>query len=158
MTNRIVAAIRGYSAGMIPSSTSLHGPSSRKSGDPLRVLIVDDDRQVVESLKETVEDLGDDALVGFDGKDAVTLAQAATPDVLLLDLSLPDMDGLTVAAQLRGMGGLAALKIIAVTGYGDAEARLRTAAAGFDLHLTKPVRFGILASMLDLLRSAPVPV
>ena len=141
---------------MTKRPTPVHAISSRRSGDPLRVLIVDDDRQIAESLKEAVQDLGDEVVVGFDGKDAVALALATAPDVVLLDLSLPDVDGVTVAGQLRLGRGLRALKIIAVTGYGDAEARLRTAAAGFDLHLTKPVRFGILESVLDLLRSAPV--
>ena len=133
---------------------------ARKAGEPLRVLIIDDDRDTALSLKEAIEDMGDTASVGFDGREAIALTLASAPDVLFLDLSLPvidglAMDGLAVAETLRG-AGMGALKIVAVTGYGDEETRKQTAAAGFDLHLTKPVRFEVLESMLDLLRSAPV--
>ncbi len=132
----------------------------RKAGEPLQVLIIDDDRDTALSLKEAIEDMGDTASVGFDGREAIALTLASAPDVLFLDLSLPvidglAMDGLAVAEKLRG-AGMGALKIVAVTGYGDEETRKQTAAAGFDLHLTKPVRFEVLESMLDLLRSAPV--
>ena len=128
----------------------------RKAGDPLRVLVVDDDRDIALSLRDAIEDLGDAASVSFHGREAVALTLSTAPDVLLLDLSLPGMSGLQVAAALRKAGLSAALKIIALTGWGDADARRQTAAAGFDLHLTKPVRFDILESTLDLLRSAPV--
>ncbi len=134
----------------------LHRESARKAGEPLRVLIIDDDRDTALSLKEAIEDLGDTASVGFDGREAVSLALSTEPDVLLLDLSLPDVPGVQVAEALRKARGPSALKIIAVTGFGDEDARKQTAAAGFDLHLTKPVRFEVLESMLDLLRSAPV--
>ena len=133
-----------------------HRELARKAGEPLQVLIIDDDRDTALSLKEAVEDMGDTASVGFDGGEAIALTLATTPDVLFLDLSLPGMDGLRVAQALRGAGGLGGLKIVAVTGFGDEETRKQTAAAGFDLHLTKPVRFDVLESMLDLLRSAPV--
>ncbi len=89
------------------------------------------------------------------GFEAVALATASGPDVLLLDLSMPEMDGLDVAHVLRSQPGLNGLKIIAVTAYGDADVRQKTAAAGFDLHLTKPVRFAVLEDMLDLLRRTP---
>lgn len=122
---------------------------------PLRILIVDDDRDIALSLKEAVEDLGDVASVGYTGSQAVAMALSNEPDVVLLDLSLPDMTGLQVAEALRGIDGARPLKIIAVTGFADADAKRQTAAAGFDLHLAKPIRLGVLSSILDLLRVAP---
>ena len=155
--NRNLAVIGRYSGAMTHDPSAFSKTLARRPGDPLRVLIVDDDPEIAQMLKEAVEDMGDAAEVCHDGRGAVTLTLAMEPDVVLLDLSLPDMDGLKVAQTLRdGAGGGRALKIVAVTGYGDAEARRKTAAAGFDLHLAKPVRLEILESMLDLLRSAPV--
>ncbi len=141
---------------MTNDAPAFHNALARKAGDPLHVLIIDDDRETALSLKEAIEDMGDAASVGFDGGEAVALTLATVPDVLFLDLSLPGLNGLQVAEALRSAGRMGGLKIVAVTGFGDEEARKQTAAAGFDLHLTKPVRFDVLESMLDLLRSAPV--
>ena len=124
-------------------------------GHALRILTVDDNRETALSLKDAVEDFGDTAFVCFKGNEALELAASIRPDVILLDLSMPDIDGVDVARILRADVRLAGVKIIAVTAYGDAEARQKTAAAGFDLHLTKPVRFDVLSDMLDLLRLAP---
>ena len=124
-------------------------------GRPLRILIVDDNRESALSLREAVTDFGDTADICFDGAEAVGRTTALRPDVLLLDLSMPGVDGFQVAQGLRGLPNLSGLKIIAVTAYGDADARQKTAAAGFDLHLTKPVRFAVLEDMLDLLRHTP---
>lgn len=121
----------------------------------LRILIVDDNQESAISLRDAVADFGDTADICFNGAEAVTRVTQMRPDVLLLDLSMPVADGFQVARVLRGLPALGGLKIIAVTGYGDAEARRKTAAAGFDLHLTKPVRFSVLEDMLDLLRHAP---
>ena len=122
---------------------------------PLRILIADDNRESALSLRDAVADFGDTADICFNGAEAVARVTAGRPDVLLLDLSMPGLDGFQVAKVLRGLPGLSGLKIIAVTAYGDAEARQKTAAAGFDLHLTKPVRFAVLEDMLDLLRHTP---
>ena len=144
---------------MTNDAPAFHKARARKAGEPLQVLVIDDDRDTALSLKEAIEDMGDTASVGFDGREAIALTLASAPDVLFLDLSLPvidglAMDGLAVAETLRG-AGMGALKIVAVTGYGDEETRKQTAAAGFDLHLTKPVRFAVLEDMLDLLRHTP---
>ncbi|WP_031239059.1 response regulator [Asticcacaulis sp. AC466] len=125
------------------------------AGHALRILAVDDNREAALSIKDAVEDFGDTAFVCFKGHEALELAGSIRPDVILLDLSMPDIDGVDVARILRADPRLAGVKIIALTAYGDAEARQKTAAAGFDLHLTKPVRFEVLADMLDLLRLAP---
>ena len=139
------------------SSTTTSGSSNQAETvpRPLRILIVDDNRESAISLSEAVEDFGDMADICFSGAEAVARVKSARPDVLLLDVSMPGIDGLEVAHALRSQPGLNGLKIIAVTAYGDADARQKTAAAGFDLHLTKPVRFSVLEDMLDLLRRTP---
>lgn len=131
-----------------------HAP--RKAGDPLHVLIVDDDQDTALGLKAAVEDFGDLADTAFSGAGAIAMTEAADPDVVLLDLTLPDSSGFAVAKTLRAGRRSKILKIIAVTGLGDEQSKRQTAAAGFDLHLTKPVRLAVLEAMLDLLRSAPV--
>lgn len=136
-------------------STSVSPGDAQLITRPLRILIVDDNRESALSLREAVTDFGDVADICFDGVEAVARVRASRPDVLLLDLSMPGVDGFQVAQGLRGQPEFGGLKIIAVTAYGDAEARQKTAAAGFDLHLTKPVRFAVLEDMLDLLRHTP---
>ncbi len=140
---------------MSSTVTTVNDSQAQAARRPLRILIVDDNQAAALSIKEAVEDFGDTADACFDGAQAVAAVTFARPDVLLLDLSMPGVDGMDVARALRAKPGLNGLKIIAVTAYGDAETRQRTAAAGFDLHLTKPVRFDVLEDMLDLLRRTP---
>ncbi|CAL4865931.1 Sensor histidine kinase RcsC [Asticcacaulis sp. MM231] len=88
----------------------------------------------------------------YDGKSALKLAADFKPDVVLLDIGMPHMDGIEVCARLRAMPDLAHIKIIAQTGWGDDEMRQRTKEAGFDLHLVKPVNMHVMEDMLWLLR------
>lgn len=125
------------------------------SATPLRVLIVDDNESAAASIKSAIEDFGDDVRACFNGLDALRLAAIFRPEVLLLDIAMPGMDGLQVAKALRGDPAFAGLKIIAQTGFGDGELRRRTAAAGFDLHLLKPIRLQVLDDMFELLRTGP---
>jgi CheY-like chemotaxis protein len=122
---------------------------------PLRILIVDDNEPSALSIRDAVDEFGDTSEVCFNGAEALARVASWQPDVLLLDLSMPGLDGVEVAQMLRARPDLNGLKIIAVTAYGDAGARQKTAAAGFDLHLTKPVRLDVLEDMLDLLRRTP---
>ncbi len=131
-------------------------PVRRRPGEPLRVLIVDDDRDIAESLRDAVIDLGDRGEVSHTGNQAMLRVLSCEPDVLLLDLSLPDTSGLRIAEMIRALKRPKTPKIIAVTGHSDPQTKRATAAAGFDLHLTKPIRFEVLESMLYLLRQAPV--
>jgi DNA-binding response OmpR family regulator len=86
-------------------------------------------------------------LVAHDGLAALEAADRLDPDVVLLDLDLPELDGLEVARRLRKGDGERPL-IVATTGFGQAEDRRRTAEAGFDLHLTKPLDVGVLLSLV----------
>lgn len=119
----------------------------------LRVLVVDDNQASADTLHWTVELFGDEVKSCHDGKSALKLAAQFKPDVVLLDIGMPGMDGLQVCAHLRAMPELGQMKIIAQTGWGDEQMRLKTASAGFDLHLVKPVDPRVLEDMLWLLRS-----
>jgi CheY-like chemotaxis protein len=123
----------------------------------LRVLVVDDNQASADTLHWTIELFGDEVKSCHDGKTALKLAAEFKPDVVLLDIGMPGMDGLQVCEQMRVMPELAPelkpVRIIAQTGWGDEQMRLKTAAAGFDLHLVKPVDPHVLEDMLWLLRS-----
>jgi CheY-like chemotaxis protein len=123
----------------------------------LRVLVVDDNQASADTLHWTIELFGDEVKSCHDGKTALKLAAEFKPDVVLLDIGMPGMDGLQVCEQMRVMPELAPelkpIRIIAQTGWGDEQMRLKTAAAGFDLHLVKPVDPHVLEDMLWLLRS-----
>lgn len=114
----------------------------------LRILVVDDNRDAIDSLELLLGGEGYEVLVAYDGETALRLAIAETPQVVLLDIGLPGMDGYAVARALRRQPGLPPPRIIAVTGYGQPESRARSRDSGIDVHLVKPVDF---AALLDLL-------
>jgi CheY-like chemotaxis protein len=105
---------------------------------PLRVLVVDDNVDAARTLQQVLALAGHRVMVAHDGPGALAAAAALQPELVLLDIGLPGMDGYTVAAQLRAHGhGRAAL--VAVTGYGQDEDIRRSTAAGFERHLIKPI-------------------
>lgn len=114
----------------------------------LRVLIVEDSRDTAEMLRELLELAGCRVRVAHSGKAGLRLAREARPDVVLCDLGLPGMDGYAVAAALRADQATAGARLIAISGYGSDEDRRRSREAGFNLHLTKPVRFDDLRQLL----------
>jgi len=113
-----------------------------------RVLIMDDHRDCAESLALLLRLDGHEVYVAYSAARALELASTHRPDVFLLDLGMPELDGFTVAVKLRKELGFTKALIIAVTGYGMAGDRARTAAAGFDLHLTKPIDGRQVAQLL----------
>jgi CheY-like chemotaxis protein len=104
-----------------------------------RVLVVDDHRDVTRALQSLLEILGQDVRVASDGASALQLAAEFQPDLVLLDLGLPRMDGYEVARRLRAQPGGTTIELIAISGWGDAGARARSLAAGFDQHWHKPI-------------------
>ena len=126
-----------------PTPPAAPGPERSR-----RILIVEDNDDARESLRLLLESLGHRVLEAGDGRRGVALALHHQPEVVLIDLGLPELDGYEVARTLRSspIGKTAAL--IAVTGYGQADDRRRSKDAGFDAHLVKPVSQGVLASLL----------
>ena len=112
--------------------------SSRATGGA-RVLVVDDDRAVAESTAMLLQLQGYEVRVAHSGAEALDQARAFRPQVALLDIGLHGMDGYETARRLRDLPGGDAMRLVAVTGYGDASARARSREAGFDHHLIKPV-------------------
>ncbi|HXH83422.1 MAG TPA: ATP-binding protein, partial [Candidatus Tectomicrobia bacterium] len=105
----------------------------------LRILIVEDNRDARDMLRMVLESAGHDVREAADGLEALQVAAREKPQVVLIDIGLPGLDGLEVAARLRATVDGSKAVLVAVTGYGQTDDRRRTAEAGFDLHLTKPV-------------------
>ena len=113
-----------------------------------RILVVDDNLDAALSLSRVIALLGHDVNVARDGGSALFIARSMRPDFVLLDIGLPGTDGFQVAEALRRGAGLAALKIIAVTGRGEEADRERSQHAGIDHYLLKPVDLVFLESLL----------
>jgi len=123
-------------------------PLTQKSLATLRVLVVDDNRDAADSLCVWLAAMGADTCVTHGGRAALVALADQVPDVLLLDLGMPDVDGFEVARQLRADRRYDATRLIALTGWGQAVDRERTAASGFDGHLTKPADIAALHAVL----------
>jgi CheY-like chemotaxis protein len=113
-----------------------------------RVLVVDDNVDTARSIARLLNLLGHSVEIAHDGPAAIETARAFRPDVLLLDIGLPTMDGYEVARRLRAEDCGKHARIIAITGYGQDEDRRRSGEAGFDHHLIKPVDFRSLVTLL----------
>jgi two-component system CheB/CheR fusion protein len=104
-----------------------------------RILVVDDSLLNAASLEKLLIALGQDVRTAHDGREAIETAREYRPDVILLDIGLPVMDGYEVARLCRRDPELQEATLVAMTGYGKAEDRQRSQAAGFNAHLVKPV-------------------
>ena len=116
---------------------------------PRRVLLIDDNADAAESLAQLLALSGHDARTAPDGVHGIELAQAFHPDVVFCDLGLPGMDGFDVARELRSLPFGRDIVLAALTGFGQASDREKSAAAGFDVHLVKPVDPAVIESLLD---------
>ena len=134
----------------------------------LRVLVVDDNHDTADSMALLVNAWGHDVCVAYAGAAALEAAAAYRPDVLLLDVAMPVVDGNHVARQLRRQTRFKDTLLIAVTGYADQAHRLASEGAGFDHYLVKPVNLSTLEKLLlreqgrragrpDAVRTAPRP-
>jgi CheY-like chemotaxis protein len=134
---------------------TMHGTTGieghRMSGEPpakTRVLVVDDNPDIAWTCSTLFRLSGFDVETALDGRAALVTARAFRPEVALLDIGLPGMDGFELARRLRAEYG-PALLLIAITGYGMDEYRMRSEAAGFNYHCTKPVDFATLSSLIQ---------
>jgi PAS domain S-box-containing protein len=121
----------------------------------VRLLVVDDNLDAADSLAMVLRIIGHEVETANDGIAAVGAAAAFHPDVILLDIGLPKMDGYDVARHIREQAGGADVILVALTGWGQEEDRHRSRAAGFDHHLTKPVDFKDLKKLLAGIKSSP---
>jgi PAS domain S-box-containing protein len=121
---------------------SVTAPESRARTDQTpghRVLLADDNRDAADSLAMLLEMNGYHVTVGYNGSEALQLARQSPPDVMILDIGMPDITGFEVARRVRLESWGRDVYLIAVTGWGQKEDKARAIASGFDQHLTKPV-------------------
>lgn len=127
------------------------GTAAKRLPGQLDVLVVDDNADAADSLGVLLEMEGHASRIAHDGKQGLAMAQARPPDVVFLDIGLPDVSGYDVARSLRAMPALRQTLLVALTGWGTEDDRQKTREAGFDRHLTKPAE---LAAVEELLRHA----
>jgi two-component system, sensor histidine kinase len=138
-----------------PESRSLPAPAAPattdatgRPGAPARVLVVDDNVDAANSLAMVLESIGLPHRVAHDGEAALREADAFAPQVVLLDIGMPGMDGYEVARRLRRRPATRDAMLVAVTGWGQPQDRRRSREAGFDHHFAKPVDIGALTALL----------
>ena len=134
---------------ILRSEFRLRTPHSR------RVLVVDDNRDSAESLAVLLRLTGHEVHTAHDGEEAVATAAAVRPDVVVLDIGLPKLNGHEAARRIRQQPGGEDVLIVALTGWGQDEDKARSTAAGFDAHLVKPVDPDTLAKLLAGAKPAP---
>jgi CheY-like chemotaxis protein len=117
----------------------------------LRILIAEDNRDSADSLKTLLEALGYETHVAYDGEAAVRAAAVLRPDVIIMDIGLPGMNGYDAARQIRAQHSGIRATIVALTGWGQHADRLKSAQAGMDHHLVKPLDLDALKQILDSL-------
>lgn len=139
------------------SSHEFDGPLSTafRPAGKRRILVVDDNDDARMLLADILGELGHDVRVAGDGGGALALIQGFTPEVGILDIGLPGMDGYELAAKLRS--ALPSVRLIALSGYAQPADRLRSQAVGFDRHLVKPVEIRRLLDAMAELSSEPRP-
>jgi signal transduction histidine kinase/DNA-binding response OmpR family regulator len=158
-------AVRAFSAGPSQGSEFVvrlpfvaEPPSPRKScgadgfaskNGCRRILVVEDNMDVADSTALLLQQIGSQVRIAHDGLAALAAAQAFEPEIVLLDIGLPGMDGYEVARRLRQQSGPKKLTLVALSGYGQEEDRRQSAQAGFDLHLVKPASLPELKALVS---------
>ena len=122
-----------------PSNDASGSISTVTAGVRRRILLVDDNEDAAELLSMLLADAGHTVEIAHDAATALSLASGLAPDVALLDIGLPVMDGYQLGSELRRRLGAQSPALVALTGYGQEKDRQRTAAAGFAAHLVKPI-------------------
>lgn len=133
-------------------------PTVTRSGSGVRVLVVDDNEDAAEMLALSLASLGCKVRVAHDGPQALRVAGDEPFDAALLDIGLPVMDGYELAARLRELPTMRRAQLVAVTGYGQQSDRNRALAAGFELHLVKPVDFRLIEEIVAALADRGTPL
>jgi signal transduction histidine kinase/CheY-like chemotaxis protein len=140
----------------LDATRALDGNALHEEGEarvePLRVMVVDDNQDAAQMLAMLLEVQGHAVSVEYDGRGALQRARRELPQVMLLDIGLPDTDGYALARQLRAIPELQGATLVALTGYGQNEDRRLAEEAGFDHHLVKPAD---LAQVGEILAAAP---
>lgn len=156
-------SVRAHSAGLgrgcaftlrfpiiIANELPANSAVAERTVSPKRVLVVDDNRDAADGLCALLELEGHLVTVAYDGFEAIEKASSQRPDIVLMDLGMPGMTGYDAIGQVRAASSGASMLLVALTGWGDIDARRRSKAAGFDHHLVKPIDFDAARTLLDL--------
>ena len=127
--------------------TDERAPATRSKATSAHILVVDDNEDAAAMLAELLSTYGHRVDVAHDAREALKRLEQVTPDAALLDIGLPVMDGYELAQAVRSR--LPMIKLVALTGYGQANDRERSRAAGFDAHLVKPVTIANVTRTLE---------
>jgi two-component system OmpR family response regulator len=127
--------------------TSIDGASGQ-SGQPRRILLVDDSVDAAEAMSMLLETLGHEVRTMHDGPSALAMVDDFAPDVVILDIGLPGMNGYELAREMRARPNTKTALMIALTGYGGESDRQKAREAGFDHHLVKPVSFAAIETVI----------
>ena len=146
ITHRVRETLAHHDVATLPDGG---GPATR----PLRVLVVDDNPDAADALAAVVELMGCDVRACYDGESALDAVRAELPDVCLLDLMMPGLDGLELAGLIRAQVGRRPMLLVATTALGALEDRTATALAGFHFHLVKPIDTPTLRAAFDRFRT-----
>lgn len=151
LSNAVTLASQNYINPRVPQSSdrSLSGTAPMTNKKSLRVLIVDDNRDGADSLGLLLEELDNDVHVTYGGIQALDVATAFRPDLMLVDLLMPGMDGCTLVTRFRQLPGFAETKIVAITGQKGEEHKAMAMKAGCNLVLYKPVTLAAVRMVLD---------
>lgn len=124
-----------------------------------RILIIEDNEANMKLACLLLQNAGHDALSAVDAETGLTLARTERPDLILMDIQLPGIDGLAATKLLKADPGTAAIPVIALTAMAMKEDRDKTRAAGCDAYIAKPLRYKELLAAIDelLVRTAPQP-
>ncbi|KXU83409.1 hypothetical protein CI15_30455 [Paraburkholderia monticola] len=128
--------------------TTLGAPEKPIPVAARRILVVDDNRDAADVLSTLLQDDGHEVETAYSSRDALALLQRFEPDVVLLDIGLPEIDGFELARRIREKAALQHVRLIALTGYGQEEIKARASSVGFAAHLLKPVEFSRLQKLL----------
>jgi CheY-like chemotaxis protein len=115
-----------------------------------RVLVVDDNRDSADSLVTAFAVLGHEAVAAYGGREALARIDDTKPSLIVLDLSMPEMDGYTLARAIRALPAYAAVPMVALSGFGSEADRAKSREAGFDRHMLKPFDLVDLERMVDM--------
>src|SRR5918993_3680553 len=128
-------------------------PSVNTTPQQFRILVVDDNHDSALSLAMMLSIMGHETRTAHDGESAVAAAESFLPDVVLLDIGLPKLNGYEVAQRIREKPWGQSMFLIAVTGWGQEEDRQRSSEVGLNVHMVKPVEPAALERLLSELRS-----
>jgi CheY-like chemotaxis protein/nitrogen-specific signal transduction histidine kinase len=153
--SEFIVRLPAETSSVAPSPGAAAGDSARPASGGLKVLVVEDNVDSAKMMSFMLELGGHQVRMAHDGAEALEAARAFGPHAVLCDIGLPGMNGYEVAARLRQQPDFQQTPLIALTGYGEEEARRRSKEAGFDYHLVKPVEPDALGALLGSLRGTP---